>query len=245
MNGDVLKSKTNDLAWKQSHGLYIQRLDIEPYGAYLQLVQIFRWWVGGGWSNLNIKRITVKLVLALELLAVSLVHRQLVLRSLKNLNLVRHLQSASCETSLSAHRYRRLCPIFKLDNLLHVSVVVDDIGQPQLEDFIVSQGIERGFELEVVEKCSDLGPFKHNAKLELNLMVDLFDPDYFHEEDGNADWHRNDVSLFIRPDWRDLHVVTTLQYQQTTILFIRAIPETKTMIILPFCMANLKIAVRC
>ena len=99
-------------------------------------------------------------------------------------------------------------------------------------DFIIRQGIEGGFELEVVEEGSDLGPFKHNAELELKLVVNLFDPDNFHEYDGNPNWHRNDVSSLIRGDRRDLHVVATLQHQQPTILFIRAVPETKTIIIL-------------
>ena len=121
----------------------------------------------------------MKLVLALELLAVSLVHRQLVLPALENLDLVGHLQPTSRETSLSAHRHGRLCPILELDHLLHVRVVVDDVGQPELEDFVIRQSIEGGFELEVVEEGSDLGPFKHNAELELNLVVNLFDPAIF------------------------------------------------------------------
>ena len=102
--------------------------------------------------------------------------------------------------------------LLQLHHLLHVRVVVDDVGQPELEDFIISQGIEGGFELEVVEEGSYLGPFKHNSKLELNLVVDLFDPDDFHEYDGNPNWHRDDVSSVIRGNWRDLHVVTALQH---------------------------------
>ena len=144
----------------------------------------------------------------------------------ENLNLVSHLQSASLEPSFSVHRHCRLGPLLELDHLLHVRVVVDDVGQPELEDFLISEGIERGLELEVVEEHSYLGPFKHNSKLELDLVVNLFDPDNFHEYDGDPNWDRNDVSLFIRADRRDLHVVPTFQHKQLTFLFIRAIPET-------------------
>ena len=64
-------------------------------------------------------------------------------------------------------------------------------------------------------------------------MVDLLNPDNLHEHDGNANGHRNDVSSLVCGDRRDLLVVATFENKKPTLLLIGAIPETKTMTILP------------
>ena len=160
--------------------------------------------------DLYVKRVAVELVLALELLAVRLVHGQLVLPALEHLDLIGHLQPAPGEASLSGDGHRGLGALLQLDHLLHVRVVVDDVGQPNLGDLLVSEGVQGGLELEVVEQSPDLWPFQDNPKLKLDLMVDLFNLNNLHEDDRYPNRHGNDVSLLISGDGRDLDIVAAL-----------------------------------
>ena len=136
-----------------------------------------------GWHNLDIERVSVELILALELLAVSLVHSQLVLSPLKHLDLVGHLHPTPCEVSLPGDCHCGLRALLQLHHLLHVRVVVNDIWQPEVGDLLIGERVQRRLELQVVEQSSNLGPFQYNPKLELDLMVDLLDLDDLHEDD--------------------------------------------------------------